>query len=86
MDRAYVAVHLEGPRGHWWLRGRRAVLLAMLRRTLPPGPHRLLELGCGSGNVLEALARCGEAVGMESDEALASVGRAAGLDIRTEGG
>ncbi len=83
MDRAYVAAHLEEDRGHWWFRGRRAVLLATLGRTLPPGPHRLLELGCGSGNVLEALGRFGEAVGMEADEALASVGRAAGLDIRS---
>ena len=59
MDRAYVAAHLEEDRGHWWFRGRRAVLLATLRLALPPGPHRL-ELGCGSGNVLEALGRFGE--------------------------
>lgn len=51
MDRAYVAVHLEEDRGHWWFRGRRAVLLAMLRRTLPPGPHRLLRLPVEIGRV-----------------------------------
>jgi len=77
MDPAYIAVHLEEDRDHWWFRGRRAVLLAVLRRVLPPGDHRLLELGCGSGNVLEALAEFGEAVGMEADETLAAAVRAA---------
>jgi SAM-dependent methyltransferase len=82
MDRAYVAIHLREDRGHWWFRGRRAIILALLRRVLPPGPHRLLELGCGSGNVLEALGEIGEAVGMEADETLVAAARAAGLDVR----
>ncbi len=82
MNPAYVAAHLEEDRGHWWFRGRLAVLQALLRRALAPGPHRLLELGCGSGNVLEMLGQFGEAVGMEADEALAAAARAAGLDVR----
>ena len=57
MDRAYVAVHMEEDRAHWWFRGRRAVLVALLRRRLPAGRHRLLELGCGTGNMLEAVRR-----------------------------
>jgi SAM-dependent methyltransferase len=83
MDPAYVAVHLEEDRGHWWFRGRRAVIVALLRRVLTPGRHRLLELGCGSGNVLEALAEFGETVGMEADETLAAAARRAGLDVRS---
>jgi SAM-dependent methyltransferase len=82
MDRAYVAAHLEEDRAHWWFRGRRAVLLALLRRRLPPGRHRLLDLGCGTGNILESLGEFGEAVGMEPDATLAAAGRAAGLDVR----
>src|SRR5438093_5748938 len=66
MDPAYVATHVEEDRRHWWFRGRLAVLLAILRRVLPPGHARLLELGCGTGNVLAALAEFGEAVGMET--------------------
>jgi SAM-dependent methyltransferase len=82
MDPAYVAAHLEEDRDHWWFRGRRAIVLAVLQRMLTPGRHRLLDLGCGSGNVLEALGCFGEAVGMEADESLAAAGRAAGLDVR----
>jgi len=82
MDAAYVAVHLEEDRSHWWFRGRLAVILAALRRALPSRPVRLLELGCGSGNVLAALGDFGEAVGMDSHADLVAAGRAAGLDVR----
>jgi len=82
MDSAYVAAHLQEDREHWWFRGRRAVILAALDRALPPGPHRLLDVGCGTGNVLEALGRFGEAVGMEADATLVAAARTAGLDVR----
>src|SRR5437870_9217779 len=83
MDPAYVATHVEEDRRHWWFRGRLAVLLAILRRVLPPGHARLLELGCGTGNVLAALSEFGEAVGMETHPELIAAARAAGLDVRT---
>jgi SAM-dependent methyltransferase len=82
VDRAYTAVHIEEDRHHWYFRGRLAVLLAALERTLPPRPCRLVELGCGTGNVLQALRRFGDAVGVEHDETMRAVGAAAGLDIR----
>ncbi len=82
MDPAYVATHLEEDRLHWWFRGRLAVITAALERALPSHPVRLLELGCGTGNVLGALGRFGEAVGMETHPDLAAAARAAGLDVR----
>jgi len=82
VDAAYLAVHMEEDRRHWWFRGRLAVLLAVLRRALPPRRVRLLELGCGTGNVLGALGGLGEAVGMEAHPELVAAARAAGLDAR----
>lgn len=82
MDAAYVAVHIEEDRSHWWFRGRLAVILAALRRALPPRRVRLLELGCGSGNVLGSLSEFGEAVGMDGHSDLVAAARAAGLDVR----
>jgi SAM-dependent methyltransferase len=82
MDAAYVAVHIEEDRSHWWFRGRLAVIRAALRRALPPRRVRLLELGCGSGNVLASLSEFGEAVGMDGHGDLVSAARAAGLDAR----
>ena len=82
MERAYTAVHIEEDRRHWYFRGRLAVLLAVLERFAPPPPCRLVEIGCGTGNVLQALGRFGEAVGIEHDPLLREIGCAAGLDIR----
>ena len=82
MDAAYIPTHLEEDRLHWWFRGRLEVLLVTLRRRLPRRRLRLLELGCGSGNVLGALGQFGEAVGMEADPTMLAAARAAGLDAR----
>lgn len=82
MDPSYAAVHAEEDRAHWWFQGRRAVLLSELARRLPQGPSRLAEIGCGSGGMLESLARFGTAVGVETDPALREHARARGLDVR----
>jgi SAM-dependent methyltransferase len=52
---------------HWWYRGRRRVLRAVLdglAAELPPTP-RTLDAGCGSGRTLDDLARRGSAHGIE---------------------
>jgi SAM-dependent methyltransferase len=82
VDRNYLVAHLAEDRRHWWFRGRRAVLRAVLGRLLPVRPARLLELGCGSGNMLEMLSEFGEAVGVEANPLLVGAARAAGLDAR----
>ena len=82
MDPAYAAVHAEEDRAHWWFIGRRAVILAEMARRLPAGRARMAELGCGSGGMLEALARFGTAVGVETDAALRARAQERGLDVR----
>lgn len=82
MDRDYLVAHLAEDRRHWWFRGRRAVLRAVLPGVLPVRPARLLELGCGSGNMLEMLSEFGEAIGVEANPLLVEAARAAGLDAR----
>ncbi len=82
MDPAYAAVHAEEDRAHWWFLGRRAVILAEMARRLPATRARLAELGCGSGGMLEALSRFGNAVGVETDAVLRARAQARGLDVR----
>lgn len=83
MDAAYVAAHLEEDRDHWWFRGRLAILLAMLSHRLA-GRRRLqlVELGCGTGNVLAELRRFGDVVGVEIDDTLRAAAISRGLDVR----
>ena len=82
MDPAYLAAHVEEDAQHWYFRGRLAVIQGALRRVLPRRPLRLVDVGCGTGAVLRGLAEFGEAVGIEANETLLAVARAAGLDAR----
>src|SRR5699024_4964536 len=58
---------------HWWYRGRRRVLRAAIERLpLRPGA-RVLDAGCGSGRMLDELARYGSVWGVDlSSEAVAA--------------
>lgn len=56
---------------HWWFRGRRAVIRSVVERHLPPPPRRILDVGCGTGGMLQLLSEFGTVEGLESsDDAL----------------
>lgn len=55
---------LEGE--HWWFRAKRALVLWLLRRYGWTG-GRGLDLGCGTGGMLDALAHCGTWVGADAE-------------------
>jgi len=70
---------------HWWYRGRRAAVDGLLRRVGVPrakpkgaapagrGPARVLDYGCGVGNMGVVLARFGDVWGVDADaESLAA--------------
>ena len=50
---------------HWWYRGRRRVLAAVLDRLELPPDARVLDAGCGSGRTLDDLARRGRVAGFD---------------------
>jgi SAM-dependent methyltransferase len=51
--------------GHWWFRGRRAVLWAMLSRAGVPERPQVLDAGCGTGRNLAEFGRLGTARGVD---------------------
>lgn len=58
---------------HWWFRGRRAVLEAVIDRLKLPHPARILELGSGTGGNFAMLAQHGAVTGMEMSAAARAI-------------
>ena len=58
-------------RDHWWFRGKRAAIAALLDRAgvSPPGPRDLVvDVGCGTGAILERFGAGATAVGIDDHE------------------
>jgi ubiquinone/menaquinone biosynthesis C-methylase UbiE len=80
VEEAAYAEMYEQEDVHWWFRGRRAVIRALLTRAdLPPGA-RLLDVGCGTGRNLVELSAIGMATGVDPSRHAVSFCRARGLD------
>jgi len=58
------ALH-ENAEKHWWNRGRRRIVLSLLRKYSKGKNNLILDLGCGVGNHLEHLGRFGEVWGAD---------------------
>ncbi len=66
VDEVEFQAILDHEERHWWYRGRlRVVRQQVARLNLPPGA-RILDAGCGSGRVLEELARFGQVAGVDA--------------------
>jgi SAM-dependent methyltransferase len=64
---------------HWWFRGRRKLIWALLGLAdLPPSP-RLLDAGCGTGRNLVEFGGLGPATGMDPSEEAVAYCRKRGL-------
>lgn len=65
---------------HWWFRGRRRVLIDLLRTASAPGGGllRILDYGCGTGGNTSAYASLGPVVGIEPDAPAVRLAQARG--------
>jgi SAM-dependent methyltransferase len=79
MDDALERSTFEIEERHWWYRGRRAVLDAVLDGLALPAGLRILDAGCGSGRNMVALAQRGAVTGVELATASLQVARERGV-------
>jgi SAM-dependent methyltransferase len=66
---------------HWWYRGRRRMLAALIEGIAVPPGARVLDAGCGSGRTLDELARYGSAHGIELNPLGLAVARRRGHHV-----
>ncbi len=72
MESRYYETYYRHETEHWWFRWRFKLIQQVLDQLALPSNARMLDAGCGTGQMLKMLQRRGEAVGLDiSPEAIA---------------
>jgi SAM-dependent methyltransferase len=79
VEEQYYPLVYEVEERHWWFRGRRAVLSALLRRAGIEPPVRVLDAGCGTGRNLQDYRRLGPVTGVDPSATAVEFCRERGL-------
>ena len=67
---------------HWWFSSRTRALLSMLDGIVPRRDNRILDVGCGAGNMFHHLGRYGAVVGLENNPKPIAIAQKRGYDVR----
>lgn len=80
MDQALYSRIYEIEDRYWWSVGTRAILREWLSRALGPPPHRVLDLGCGTGALARELTGLGAVHGVDVSLEAIQLSRRRGLE------
>lgn len=66
MQAAQFSVHAAVEERHWWFLGRRRIVTTLIRHLIPPSNDTsVIDIGCGTGGNIEALARDYACIGID---------------------
>ena len=69
MKEAQFELNAEVEQEHWWFRGRRRILRRLLADVIETGKgHLVIDVGCGTGGNIAALADDYECIGIDTSE------------------
>lgn len=67
---------------HWWFAGRTRALLGILDQWTPGRGLRVLDVGCGAGNMIHHLSRYGRVIGIDNNPIPLKIALQRGYDAR----
>ncbi|MBT5827064.1 MAG: class I SAM-dependent methyltransferase [Gammaproteobacteria bacterium] len=72
MNKEFYRKFFEVQKKHWWFVSKKKIVLDFIDRYVPTNDnHKILDIGCGSGLMLNALEQIGDTYGMDmSDDAI----------------
>lgn len=83
MQSAQFQLHAEIEQRHWWFVARRRIMRRLVARLLPPESEPLVvDVGCGTGANIAALADRYECVGIDTSEEAIEAARARFPDVQ----
>src|SRR5688572_14335973 len=79
MDPTFYASYFRHETTHWWFRWRFDLISDVLSSLRRDGPFRILDAGCGTGQMLKCLEAHGEAIGIDSSSQAIGYAQARGV-------
>jgi SAM-dependent methyltransferase len=67
---------------HWWFASRTRALLGLLDKEPPDSSQKILDVGCGAGNMIHHLSRYGSVVGIDNNSIPLRIAHQRGYDAR----
>lgn len=67
---------------HWWFASRTRALLGILDEWVPGNALRILDVGCGAGNMIHHLGRYGKVMGIDNNPIPLRIAQQRGYDAR----
>lgn len=67
---------------HWWFASRTRALVSILDQCVPGNTLRVLDVGCGAGNMIHHLRRYGDVIGIDNNPIPLRIAHQRGYDAR----